>query len=233
MGNGLVLSCAPQRVTLFVAGGTLVAPLTGTASSTGPAPASRYEGLRTTQAGYSTIRLAVGSVTQEIRSLQDEIRERSGLTRQQIARALDIDRRSLSAWASGETRPTLKRLDALRFLGALVRDLDTRHPGRAQELLLAKHGDDDALSAIRTGRLDLAKRLALSAQGRPSVSIARIARDRTPLYSAAAQALAEGRLSRPGPNRTVRDEAAYEMDLSEAALFDEAASPLPRRRGYR
>lgn len=233
MSNGLVLSRAPNPVTLFVAGGTLIAPLTGTASSTGPAPASRYEGLRTTQAGYSTIRLAVGSVTNEVRSLQDEIRERSGLTRQQIARALDIDRRSLSAWASGETRPTLKRLDALRFLGALVRDLDIRHPGRAQELLLAKHGDDDALSAIQIGRFDLAERLATSAEGRPSVSIARIARDRTPLYSAAAQALAEGRLSTPEPNRTVRDETAYEMDLSDAAFFEEQTSPQPRRRGYR
>jgi transcriptional regulator with XRE-family HTH domain len=233
MSSGLVLTRTPDPVTLFVAGGTLIAPLTGTASSTGPAPTSRYEGLRTTQAGYSTIRLAVGSVTNEVRSLQDEIRERSGLTRQQIARALDIDRRSLSAWASGASRPSPHRLDALRFLGALVRNLDTRHPGRAQELLLAKHGDDDALSAIRTGRFDLAERLALSAEGRPSVSISRIARIRTPLYAAAAQALAAGRLSRPESSRTVRDDTAYEMDLAEAALFGEEASGDPRRRGYR
>ena len=233
MTNCLVLGRAPQRVTLFVAGGTLLAPLTGTASSTGPTPDSCYDGLRTTQAGYSTIRLAVGSVTQEIRSLQDEIRARSGLTRQQIARALDMDRRSLSAWASGETRPSPRRLDALRFLGVLVRDLDTRHPGRAQELLLAKHGDQDALSAIRIGRLDLAERLATSADGRPSVSITRTTRERTPLYSAAAQALTEGRLARPEPNRTVRDDSVYEMDLSEAALFAEDASPSPRRTGYR
>lgn len=233
MSNGLVLTHAPEPVTLFVAGGTLIAPLTGTASSTGPGVTSRYEGLRTTHAGYSTIRLAVGSVTNEVRSLQEEIRERSGLTRQQIARALDIDRRSLSSWASGATRPTPRRLDALRFLGSLVRDLDTRHPGRAQELLLAKHGDDDALSAIRMGRFDLAERLALSAEGRRSVSIARIARNRTPLYFAAAQALAAGRLSRPDPNRMVRDETAYKMDLAEAALFDEEASAEPRRRGYR
>lgn len=233
MTSGLVLSRAPQLVTLLVAGGTLLAPLTGTASSTGPSPDSCYEGLRTTQAGYSTIRLAVGSVTQEIRSLQDEIRERSGLTRQQIARALDIDRRSLSAWASGETRPGPRRLAALRFLGALVRDLDTRHPGRAQELLLARHGNHDALSAVRVGRLDLAERLATSAEGRPSVSMVRIARERTPLFSAAAQALTDGRLAKPEPNRTVRDDAVYAMDLSEATLFAEEASPLPRRRGYR
>ncbi len=233
MTGGLMLSRAPQPVMLFVAGGTLLAPLTGTAPSTGPVTNSVYQGLRTTQAGYSTSRPSVGSVTKEVRSLQDEIRARSGLTRQQIARALDVDRRSLSAWASGATRPSPQRLEGLRFLGALVRELDIRHPGRAQELLLAKHGNNDVLSTMRSGRLDLARRFAMTAEGRPSVSIERVARKRTPLYAAAENALMEGRLTKPERNRTVRDEALYEMDLSEAALFREEAAASPRRRGYR
>lgn len=232
MTGGLTLSRAPQSVSLLIAGGMLLAPLTGTAA-TGPISTSSYHGLLTTQAGYSTSLPAVGSVMKEIRSLQDEIRARSGLTRQQIARALDIDRRSLSAWASGQSRPSPARLEALRFLAVLVRGLDIRHPGRAQELLLAKHGDDDALTAIRDGRFDLAERFAMTAEGRPSVSIARIEHGRTPLYAAAAQALIDGQLVRPEPNRTIRDEATYEMDLSEAALFDEEANWLPRRKGYR
>jgi hypothetical protein len=53
-----------------------------------------------------------------------------------------------------------------------------------------------------------------------------------PMWAAAARALAGGRLTRPTWERTVRDPEVYEMDLQEAAVFDEE-EPERGRRGYR
>src|SRR6266567_2008392 len=228
MTEALVLRRSPQPATFLVAGGMLLAPITGTSSTLGSPSDTRYSGLSMTQAGYAVAPLPTGSVADEVSALQEQIRSRASLTRQQIARALGVDRRSLSAWASGSTRPGLRRLDALRFLAQLVRDLDARHPGRVHELLLAVHsGNRDALSMIAEGRFDVAWRLAKTAKGRPVISITRITRTKPPVYAAAARALREGRLDRPVPSRTVRNQDVYEMDLAEALLFEEEPQEEP------
>ena len=232
--TGLLGIATPRDVVILIAGGMLLTPLTGTGPTVGFSRDDRYSTISTTDAGFSLSHSPTGSVSEEVRALQDEIRTRARLTRQQIAQAIGVDRRSLSAWASGETYPTPQRLETLRVLARLVRDIDTQHRGRAQEFLLAVHpGNRNALSAIAEGRLDLAERLVASVDGRPRVNIAQADQRRRPLYSAAADALRNGRLDRPSRSAVCRESDTYEMDLEEAHLFTEDTEVARRRRGYR
>ena len=62
----------------------------------------------------------------EAAELRDNIEREGGLSRQEIATILGVDRRSLSGWASGETRPTQVNLRRLRCLAELARALSER-----------------------------------------------------------------------------------------------------------
>src|SRR5207237_5048237 len=75
----------------------------------------------------------------EVRALRDRITAH-GLSRQDVARAAGVDRRSLSGWAKGDIRPGAERLEVLRTLSALANAIDAERPGRARELLLARRG---------------------------------------------------------------------------------------------
>jgi transcriptional regulator with XRE-family HTH domain len=232
--TGGMLAAAPRKVTLLVAGGIALAPLVGTSPALGFPRDNVYSAQSTTQTGFSVSSAGMGSPADEIRVLQDEIRTRAHLTREQIARSVGVDRRSLSAWASGATLPSPGRVEALRFLARLVRDMDLRQPGRAHELLLAVHpGNRDALSAIADARFDVAERMVTLASGRQVVSVTATDHSRPTLWSAAASALLAGRLDRPGRSSVVRDSDSYEMDPAEAQLFAEDLEEAPRRRGYR
>lgn len=233
MTEGMLVA-APRKVTVLVAGGIALAPLAGTGPALGFPRDDVYSALSTTQTGFSVSRAGTDSPADEIRALQDEIRARARLTREQIARSVGVDRRSLSAWASGATPPSPRRLEALRFLAQLVRDVDLRQPGRAHELLLAVHpGNRDALSAIADGRFDVAERMVTFASGRQAVAVTPTGQRRAVLWTAAAAALLAGRLDRPGRSSVVRDSDTYEMDPAEAHLFAEELEEAPRRRGYR
>ena len=73
----------------------------------------------TTDTGIASL-LVAPSVPHEVRELRDDISRRTRLTRHQIARALGVDRRSLTSWVSGSSFPASERLDRLRHLAALV-----------------------------------------------------------------------------------------------------------------
>jgi transcriptional regulator with XRE-family HTH domain len=172
-------------------------------------------------------------VADEVRRLRDDIC-RHGLTRQDVARGIGVDRRSLSGYASGEINPHPERVEKLRILARITREIDAQHPGRARDLMLRTRGDTTLLDAIAAGRDAIAAAWPTWVAGlRAQVDVRpRTAQRAEPIWSAAARALAEGRLRTPARATTVRPDATYEVDAAEAAMFDEP--DLARRRpGYR
>ena len=77
--------------------------------------------------------LVAPSVAGEVRELRDLHLATNWLTRQQVAHALGVDRRSLTSWANGSSVPAPERLERLRQLAALVREIDAHRPGHATE----------------------------------------------------------------------------------------------------
>ena len=77
-------------------------------------------------------------VREEVQRLHDEIARRTRLTRHQIARAVGVDRRSLSAWVNGEVTPTIEKFEGLQLLAEIIRDIDVTEPGRSTEILLSR-----------------------------------------------------------------------------------------------
>jgi transcriptional regulator with XRE-family HTH domain len=172
-------------------------------------------------------------VADEVRQLRDDICRR-GLTRREVARGVGVDRRSLSGYASGEINPQPGRLEALRILARVTGEIDAERPMRARDILLAQRGPDTLLDAIASGRHAVAAawrtwvaRLEASVEVRPR------AMDGEPVWSAAARALAEGRLAAPARAATVRPADAYEMDTAEAEAFGEEPDTERRRPSYR
>lgn len=219
-------------VNLLVAGGILLSPLVGTAATSWSN--REYHVRQVTESGAGvTGPSSDGPVDAEVRQLQDEIRTTARLTRQQIAAALGVDRRSLAAWANGQTRPSGGRLSQLRLLAGFVRDLDVRQPGRASELMTATYpGGRSALALFAAGRVDEARRLSARPPTQAAVSEVSRSERRTPLWAAAAVAMAEGRLTQPTALRTVRPEETYEMDVIESKVFREPQVTVGRK-GYR
>ncbi len=219
-------------VNLLVAGGILLSPLVGTAATSWSN--REYHVRKVTESGAgATGPTSDGPVDAEVRQLQDEIRTTARLTRQQIAAALGVDRRSLAAWANGQTRPSGGRLSQLRLLAGFVRDLDVRQPGRAAELMTATYpGGRSALALFAAGRVDEARRLSARPPTQAVVSVVSRSERRTPLWAAAAVAMAEGRLTQPTALRTVRPEETYEMDVIESKVFREPQVTVGRK-GYR
>ena len=178
-----------------------------------------------------------GSASDEVRALQTEIGSRAKLSRQQIARAAGVDRRSLSGWANGTMNPSPERLAALRVLAEIVRDIDSIRPGGAREVLLARPvGRNDLLDDLAAGRFDLASRWRNRQSTEPTVTQAQravTASNKPPLWAAAVEALAAGRLHVPTRSRQIRPDETYEIDPEDAHLFVEPGIAGPRRAGYR
>lgn len=179
------------------------------------------------------------SAREEVRQLRETARRLGRLTNQQIARGLGVDRRSLSGWISGEIRPAPERLEALRFLAGLIRDLHrSLDPAQVRDALLARHDDRDALTALAEGQFDEAAKLVRTTDGdsRAAVVVTRRQRHRDgpPLYAAALEAHLAGKLDRPSRPRTLHPssefESVYEIDPADARLFAEPKRQGPRRR---
>jgi len=172
-------------------------------------------------------------VREEVQKLRDEIARRTRLTRQQIARALGVDRRSLSAWAKGESAPSADRLARLQLLADVVRDIDATKPGSATEVLLSRTAGQDILDRIASGRLAHAQDWHAWQGAAPSVTIEHRQPTKRPLYQNALDAYLRGELRPLGRAATIRPESTYEQDLARAERLmpDE---PLRRSRtGYR
>lgn len=189
-------------------------------------------------AGFVTTAPASKRVTrllglhEEVRDLRDRICA-LGLTRQDIARAIGVDRRSLSGWVSGEIRPAAERVELLGVLMQLVIDIDAERPGRARDVMIARQSGRALLDRIATESGSILD--AWRASIRPEAAVT-VTRRRPPsgqpLWAAAARALAEGRLTAPTSERKVRPAATYEVEPADAAAFEEA-EPERSRRGYR
>jgi transcriptional regulator with XRE-family HTH domain len=168
----------------------------------------------------------------EVERLRDEISRRSRLTRQQIARAIGVDRRSLSAWVKGEATPGRARFERLQLLAGLVREIEAAEPGRSAEILLRRSDGYDLLDHIAAGRLQVAQNWR-AFHGSQAVAVAERRPAKPPLHQKALNAYLRGELRPLGRSRTVRQESDYEQDLSmaEQLMADEPARRT--RRGYR
>ena len=187
--------------------------------------------LTSTDNGITYIFLSESS-SEQVRRLRDEISRRTRLTRQQIARALGVDRRSLTSWANGSSVPGPDRLERLQFLSALVREIDAIKPGRATEVMLARRRGHDLLDLVADGRFADAQNWQNLSPGVPSVRVVTRSTGarRPPLYAAALEAYLNGQLHTPPRARTVREEGDYEQDLDQAeSVFPD--EPLSTRRG--
>lgn len=190
--------------------------------------------LSATESG-STFLSAPGPVQEEVQRLRDEVARRTRLTRQQISRALGVDRRTLSSWANGTTIPTADRLERLRYLAATVREMDAIRPNEATELLLAQRWGGDILDLIARNEFGAVRNWQSLEPGRAVVEVKRRTSSsfEAPLYANALAAYLEGRLSTPPRARGIRDSTEFEQDLSEGhELFPDEA-PVARRGRYR
>ena len=170
------------------------------------------------------------TVAYQVRTLRDAIAA-AGVSRQQLARLLGVDRRSLSGWASGEIRPAPERIDVLRTVARTVADIDAERPGRAPEVLSCARGTTTLLDAVARGSTRLDSWRSWLARSATAVTVVAQPRMAGPIWAAAASALAEGRLSAATCERTVRPESTYEMNPdNEAAAFAEPEYEGGRRR---
>lgn len=198
---------------------------------------SLHTNLRNDVFGLTTVpavdQPAAAVAADEVRRLRDDICRR-GLTRQDVARGIGVDRRSLSGYASGEINPQPERLDALRILARVTREIEAERPTRVRDVLLMSRGKDTLLDAIGSGRYAVAAawrtwlaRLEAHVDVRPRAA----AGDQ--IWAGAVRALADGHLSAPTRAHTVRRPETYEMDVTEASSFEEEPVTDGRRRGYR
>ena len=172
-------------------------------------------------------------VREQVQQLRDEIARRTRLTREQIARALGVDRRSLSAWVKGESAPGAEKLGRLQLLADVVRDIDASKPGSATEVLLSRSGGQDLLDHIASGRLAHAGDWHAWQGAAPSVTIVHRRSAKRPLHQNALDAYLRGELRPLGRAATIRPESDYEQDLARAERLMPDEPVRRSRRGYR
>lgn len=172
-------------------------------------------------------------VREEVQRLRDEIARRTRLTREQIARALGVDRRSLSAWVKGESTPGADKLERLQLLADVVRDIDASKPGSATEVLLSRSEGHDLLDHIASGRLAHARDWHAWRGVAPSVTAVRRRSAKRRLYQNALDAYLRGQLRPLGRAATIRPESDYEQDISRAKHLMPDEPVRRSRRGYR
>ena len=164
-------------------------------------------------------------LAEEVVRLRDQIIEASGLTRQEIAAAIGVDRRSLSGFATGEIRPTPSRLESLRLLARVAVYASARWGERARDVLVTSHEGLTPLERVAAG--DRAVFVALESLGNAGsrTTIERRSLRSQPLYE-----LVRAMPTQPSRARTLRDENEYTQDLAEAPAFHEDELPARRRR---
>ena len=179
-----------------------------------------------------TAHVIARAISTEVGKLRDRISSLTGLTRQEIARAIGVDRRSLSGFVTGEIRPTEARIVALRTLADTADWSASQFGEHAREVLRGPSPESSPLRLIALGRTDIRRELNAAAEqaGLGVATPVRIQQRQTkePLYVKASAAWSgKGRL--PTVGGVPRDEAAYEQDLSKAATA-RTADARPRRR---
>lgn len=160
----------------------------------------------------------------EVARLRDQIIEVAGLTRQEIALAIGVDRRSLSGFASGDIRPTPPRLESLRLLAKVAQYASSRWGERSRQMLLSARHGRTPLELVAAGDTSVFGVLDSIDAADAAVSTRSLGTKGQPLYLAART---RGRpLERAG---VLREDEIYEQDIADASSFDER--PIERRRG--
>jgi transcriptional regulator with XRE-family HTH domain len=172
------------------------------------------------------------TVAEEVRELRDRIVGCTGLSRQEIARAIGVNRRSLSGYVSGEIRPTDDRIRALRELAEIAEWSVARFGEHARELLrgglsgrrLVDLTGEQGMTIRRTLEADAHTRLVA---GSPAIRIkARPTRPSLHVHALSVWA-EESRL--PERGGTPREISTYEQDLRAAPRAPDPQD-RPRRR---
>ena len=172
-------------------------------------------------------------VREEVQRLRDEIARRTRLTRQQIARAVGVDRRSLSSWVKGEATPSTDKFARLRILAEVVRDIEATESGGSTEILLSRSGGQDLLDHIAAGQFQVAWEWQSFRGTLPSMTIEQHHRPtKRPLHLNALNAYLRGELHPLGRAATLRPETDYEQDLTEAERLMPDEPVRRSRRGY-
>lgn len=172
-------------------------------------------------------------VREEVQKLRDEIARRTRLTREQIARALGVDRRSLSAWVKGASTPGADKLERLQMLADVVRDIDATEPGSATEVLLSRAGGVDILDHIAAGRVTRARDWQALRGGLPSVAVVHRRSAKRRLHQNALDAYLRGELRPLGRAATIRPESDYEQDLAQVERIMPNEPTRRNRKGYK
>jgi len=172
------------------------------------------------------------TAAEEVARLRDRIGDAAGLTKQEIARAIGVDRRSLSGFATGEIRPTDARLQALQVLAEAAEWTAARYGARARDVLREDSGHGAPLDLIALGRSRVLHEIdqaadALGLVRRGVVTVRSRRPKKEPLYLKARQTWAD-RIDRPTPGGRVRDPSVHEQDLSAAPRTP--TTNRPRRR---
>lgn len=169
----------------------------------------------------------------EVEQLRDVIAKACGLTRQDIARAIGVDRRSLSGFVSGEIQPTSERLALLRSLADVAAWTAERFGKRAREVLTAEGDRGCPLDLVATGLTDLRDAVESAAQAAGVIARAPVTirhrKHGEPLYLRAREVWS-GRADLPTRTGVVRDPEVYEQDLAEAVVTSDARGRSRRRR---
>ena len=174
------------------------------------------------------------AAAEEIARLRDRIIDAAGLSKQDIARGMGVDRRSLSGFVAGEIRPSAVRIRALGVLAESAEWAAARHGIRAKDIHRENSGEGAPLDLIALGRSSVIDQMERAAEALGLVRRgAVITRTRTlkreALYVKAREAWSD-RLDKPTAGGQVRDPATYEQDLSNVARIQVAVTPEPRRK---
>jgi hypothetical protein len=176
-------------------------------------------------------KLAMERLAHEVMRLRDEISNLTGLTRQEIARGIGVDRRSLSGFVAGDIRPTPARLESLRLLAEVSRRVAQAYGDRAREAMREQREGRSVLDDVAEGRVDGVSELL--ARARPTdvvVSTRRLKRD--PLYLKARERWSD-RVDLPVRTGELRDPDTYVQSLDEPGSYAEPEDDSPRRSGLR
>lgn len=173
------------------------------------------------------------SRSKEVERLRDEVSRICGLSRQDIARAMGIDRRSLSGFVSGEIQPTQERLTALRVLTDAAKWTAERFGKRAREVLTAEGEDGCPLDLVAMGFSELRSAIESAAHtagvvARAPVNI-RHRPHREPLYLRA-RGVWSDRSDLPTRAGQLREPEVYEQDLAEATATTAREGTRRRRK---
>lgn len=169
----------------------------------------------------------------EVRELRDRITHSTGLSRQEIARAIGVDRRSLSGYVSGEIRPTEDRLRSLREFGEIAEWAVDRFGDYARELLRGASSGDPPLDLVRELGYDVRPVLETGARSllatQPPAIRTTSRSTRPPLHTHALSVWTHESVL-PTRGGTPRDPETYDQDLSAAPrAHDQQARPRRRQ----